>query len=288
MHSMTGYVSRCFEFDDFSIFIEIKSLNSKYLEIKFNLPIHLEYMVNRFRDILRKSVKRGRVDVNVTLIAKEKMEYKLLKALVEKYYSIFRRIEEDTGYRLNLSFSDLFSLRSVFSSLGEAFSIPVPEEKLEKNFQETVEDFQRFRLREGDLARADIAMYIDVIERSLKSIESDYPSLVVRYKEQLKNKIRELIDAEIDENRLVMEACIFATKADVSEEISRMRGHLASMRSLIDSGRSCGRELDFITQELHREINTLGSKVPEYSVSEQVVFIKTSIEKIKEQVKNIE
>jgi uncharacterized protein (TIGR00255 family) len=285
---MTGYVSRCFEFEDFSIFIEIKSLNSKYLEIKFNIPIHLEHMANRLRDILRKSVKRGRVDVYITLIAKEELEYRLLKALVEKYYAIFRKIEGDIGYSLNVSFSDLLSLRSVFSSPGEAFSIPVPEEALEKNFQETVEDFQKFRLKEGELARSDIMLYIDMIEKSLKCIESDYPSVVVKYKEQLKSRIRELIDAEIDETRLLMEAGLFATKADVSEEISRMRGHLASMRSLIDSGRSCGRELDFITQELHREINTLGSKVPEYSVSEQVVFIKSSIEKIKEQVRNIE
>lgn len=285
---MTGYVSKSFEFDDFSIFIEIKSLNSKFLEIKFNLPVYIEHMENRLRQILKNYVKRGKVDVFVMVTAKEQMEYRLLRALIDKYHTIVRRIEADTGYSFQVSLSDLLSLRAIFSTPDESFSITIPEEKFEKNFKETVESFQRFRLREGDITKSEIMGYIEMIENSLNRIELSYPSVIVKYQQQLRNKIRELIDAKVDETRLIMEACIFANKVDVSEEISRMRGHLSNMKSILETDGSCGRELDFITQEVHREINTLGAKVPDYAVSEQVVLIKTNLEKIKEQVRNIE
>jgi len=124
--------------------------------------------------------------------------------------------------------------------------------------------------------------------KSLKKIEDACPAVVERYKAQIKQRIQELLDDKVDETRLMIDVGIFASKVDISEEISRINSHVERAVGLIESKESCGRELDFIIQELHREINTIGSKVGDYAVSEEVINTKTMLEKIKEQVRNIE
>jgi len=288
VYSMTGFAFRSFEFEDCSLFIEIKSLNNKFLEMRIKLPFQMEHFEEMFRGIVKKYVKRGKLDVSIRVVAKEQMEYNFVRALLQKYSGIMHKLEEDTGYSLDISVSELLSLTTFFNSYSDIAVVSIPENALRKAFIQTIEEFQDSRFREGENTREDIVLYIHSILESVGAIESMSPAIIDKYKAQLREKISELIDGRMDETRVLMEVGVFANKIDISEEISRIRGHLNKMLNIIQKDGSCGRELDFMSQEVNREINTIGSKVPDYSISEKVVDMKTNLEKIKEQVRNIE
>jgi uncharacterized protein (TIGR00255 family) len=285
---MTGYASRSFEFEEYTLFIEIRSLNNRFLELRFKLPFHLERFEEMLRKRLKTQVKRGKVDVFVKLSAKEQMEMRLLQELFTKYGRLLHMIEENTDLRIQVSMTDLLSLRHYFNDGDEIAGIDISDTDFENCFLGVLERFQKSRLAEGEMTRVEIESHLRDIDESTDRIESVYPDVVERYREQLRGKIRELIDADIDETRLLMEAAVFANKVDISEEVSRIRSHIVKMRDTAKSGGACGRELDFISQEINREVNTVGAKVPDYQISESAVRIKTALDKIKEQVRNIE
>ncbi len=288
MNSMTGYASYSFEYEEYTVFIEIRSLNNKFLDIKFKIPFYLEFLEETLRRIMKEYVKRGKIDVFVKVVAKEKMERKLLKEMFEKYRGIISEIEDEAEHHLMVSLSELITLRSFFSGTDEGVRISIPEEELIKMYRTTVQEFQKSRNAEGEMTRAELIEYVEEVESFLQKVESEYPPVIDKHKEQLRRKIRELIDSQLDETRLMMEIALFANKVDISEEISRIKGHLKKIKVTLQKDRANGRELDFILQEVNREINTIGSKVPDYSVSENVVEMKMILEKIKEQVRNIE
>ncbi len=285
---MTGYAVQSFEFKEYTIFIEIRSLNNKFLEIKFKLPLYLEYMEEKLRALLRRTVKRGKVEVLVKVVAKEEMELRMLRELFSKYGRLISTVEKDADFRLQMSLSDLLSLRYFFNDFSEFTRIEIPEEDLERCFLDTVEKFQESRRAEGEMTRVELEMHISEIYDIVQKIESLYPAVVDRFREQISERVRELIGSEIDETRVMMEVAVYANKVDISEEVSRIKNHVKKMREIIKGDGACGRELDFISQELNREINTVGAKAPDYAISESAVMIKTALEKIKEQVRNIE
>jgi uncharacterized protein (TIGR00255 family) len=285
---MTGYAALSFDFQEYSLFIEIRSLNSKFLEVKFKLPFYLEHMEEKLRRVVKGNVKRGKVDVLVKVVAKEQIELRMLRELFSKYGRLLGMIEEETSISMQPSVSDLLALRYFFNDVEEMTRVEIQEEKLEDCFQQTVRRFQQSRNEEGLMTRDELKIHLQEIARVIENIEAIYPSVVDSYREQLKEKVEELIGSQIDETRLLMEVAVFANKVDVSEEISRIKSHVRKMDEIIDAGGTCGRELDFISQELNREINTIGAKVPDYRISEGAVQIKTALEKIKEQVRNIE
>jgi uncharacterized protein (TIGR00255 family) len=285
---MTGYAALSFDFEEYSLSIEIRSLNSKFLEIKFKLPFYLEHMEEKLRRVMKGEVKRGKVDVFIRVVAKEQVELRMLRELFSKYGRLLGMIEEETSLSLQPSLSDLIALRYLFNDAEETTHVEIEEEGLEECFRQAVRRFQQSRNEEGLMTRSELKTHLEEIAGVIDSIEEIYPSVVDSYREQLKEKVEELIGSQIDETRLLMEVAVFANKADVSEEISRIKSHVRKMDEVIDAGGTCGRELDFISQELNREINTVGAKVPDYRISEGAVQIKTALEKIKEQVRNIE
>jgi uncharacterized protein (TIGR00255 family) len=287
VYSMTGYASRSFEYEGYTIFIELKSLNNRYLEVRFKLPPSLEGMEEKFRRILRGTVSRGKVDVGIRLAANQQVEFDILREQMRKYYGIVRRIAEEEGYDFGVSLSELLSLRSLMSGENTG-KTPIPDEEMERIFGETLSDFQESRSIEGVETARHIEGFIREIDDRLGEIDTMIPEVVARYRDTLRKRIQELIDDRVDEMRLVMEVGIFANKVDIAEEVSRIRAHIERMRKILATGGVCGRELDFVSQEVHREINTVGAKVPDYFVSEKAVEIKTSLEKIKEQVRNLE
>lgn len=288
MYSMTGFAFKNFEFEVCTLFIEIKSLNNKFLEMRIKLPFQMEHFEEMIRSTVKKRVKRGKLDVNIRVVAKEQMEYDFVRALLQKYSEIMRKLEEDTGYSLNISVSELLSLASFFNSYSDIATVSISEDALREAFVQTIEDFQDSRLREGENTKEDITAYIQAILESVESVDRMSPAVIDKYKTQLQEKINELISGKMDETRVLMEVGVFANKIDISEEISRIKGHLKKMLHIIKKDGSCGRELDFMSQEVNREINTIGAKVPDYAISEKVIDMKTSLEKIKEQVRNIE
>ena len=288
MNSMTGYAAQSFEFDEYTLFIEIRSLNNKFLETRFKVPFYLEYFEEKLRRLLKNYVKRGKVEVLVKIAAKEEMELRMLRELFSRYGRLLSEVEKETGSRVQVSLSDLLSLRYFFNSTEEMGRIEIKDEDFEKCFIQTVELFQESRRAEGEMTKAELQSYLAEINGIIEKIEATYPTVVDSYRAQLKEKVQELIGSQIDEMRLMMEVAVYANKADISEEISRIKGHVRKMEEIIQSSGTCGRELDFISQELNREINTVGAKVPDYTISECAVQIKTALEKIKEQVRNIE
>jgi len=288
VYSMTGFAFKNFEFEVCTLFIEIKSLNNKFLEMRIKLPFQMEHFEEMIRSTVKKRVKRGKLDVNIRVVAKEQMEYDFVRALLQKYSEIMRKLEEDTGYSLNISVSELLSLASFFNSYSDIATVSISEDALREAFVQTIEDFQDSRLREGENTKEDITAYIQAILESVESVDRMSPAVIDKYKTQLQEKINELISGKMDETRVLMEVGVFANKIDISEEISRIKGHLKKMLHIIKKDGSCGRELDFMSQEVNREINTIGAKVPDYAISEKVIDMKTSLEKIKEQVRNIE
>ena len=285
---MTGYAQKSVESGDYTLLCEIKSLNNKFLEMKFRLPPYLFGLESKLRQMLKSSIKRGKVEVFIRVDVKENLEFDLIKSLLKRYYNIIKVIEGETDLKVQVAISELLSLRNLLGQRDEYSFIQIPDEKVVAIFTQTLNAFQESRHIEGDNTKKDLITYIKDITNSLKKIKKKCPKVTQRYKNQLKERINELINSKVDEARLMMEVGIFSSKLDISEEISRISGHIGKMVVLIKSHESCGRELDFIVQELNREINTIGSKVPDFTVSEEVVLTKTSLEKIKEQVRNIE
>jgi uncharacterized protein (TIGR00255 family) len=289
VNSMTGYAALNFEYDEYTLNIEIRSLNNKFLDIRFKLPLYLEYMEERLRRILKIHVRRGKVDVTVKVAAKEQMELRVLKAIVSKYVRILNEVKRESDVELEVSLSDLLSLRHFFNETEDMTRIELDEKRFEACFIQTIERFQESRRAEGEMTKAEIQAHIREINETIGKIEALSPAVMETYRTQLKEKIRELIGSQIDETRLMMEVAVYANKTDISEELSRVKNHVRRMEETLEcSNAACGRELDFIGQEINREINTLGAKVPEYSISECAVRIKAALEKIKEQVRNIE
>jgi uncharacterized protein (TIGR00255 family) len=314
---MTGYASKAFEYQGFNILIEIKSLNNKFLDVRFRLPSSLGFagpgpvsatkgassskgvtqqqgistpgsLEWRLRRIIKRHINRGKIDVYISLTAEEDYEFTMIKSMIDRYYGIIKKIEDETSISIQLSLSEILLMKNMLNPHEDIVRTDIPEDVIEGIFAETLEAFQESRRIEGEDTREDIYGCIEMIKKSLKKIEKEYQPIVDRYKIQLKEKIRDLVDEKLDETRLVIEAGIYAGRVDVSEEISRIKGHTDKMLRTIKSDGSCGRELDFITQEINREINTIGSKVPDFSVAESVITVKTYLERIREQVRNIE
>jgi uncharacterized protein (TIGR00255 family) len=326
---MTGYASKGFEYRGFHILIEIKSLNNKFLDVRFRLPSSLGFgnsgMVHppgsapssgrassgggpsshegapyprktitpgslewRLRKIIKQHINRGKIDVFISLTAEEDHEFTVIKSMIDRYYGIIKKIEDETSINIQISLYEILLMKNLLNPHEDIVRTDIPGEVIEDMFVETLTAFQESRRLEGEDTKDDIFGCIEKIKKSLKKIEKEYPPIVEKYKKQLKEKIKDLVDEKLDESRLAIEAGIYASKVDVSEEISRINGHTEKILRTMKTDGSCGRELDFITQEINREINTIGSKVPDFGVAENVITVKTYLERIREQVRNIE
>jgi uncharacterized protein (TIGR00255 family) len=235
VNSMTGYAALNFDYKEYTLYIEIRSLNNKFLEIRFRLPLYLEYLEDRLRRILKRDIKRGKVDVTVKVGAKEQMERRMLQEMVSKYGRILEEVQDESQVKLDVSLSDMLSLRYLFNEADALAAVEVDEKDFENGFIRTIEVFKESRRREGEMTKAEIQSYIDDINEIIQRIESLSPAVVETYRNQLKEKIQELIGSQIDETRLMMEVAVFANKADISEELSRVKNHVAKMEETLES-----------------------------------------------------
>ena len=289
MFSMTGYAQRQIDFEDYTLMVEMKSLNNKYLELRFHLPYGFESLEYDLRKLVKSVISRGKLDAYLRVTVQKSKEIEIVKELIAYYYEIIKQAEEQIQASINFSIADILSLKNYlnpYDQLGAAKDIP--REVISKLFMDALKDLLEERKREGEATKKNIEECIKNIENDIKDIEERYPKTVDKFKENLREKITELIDDKVDETRIMMEVGIYANKIDINEEIIRLKEHLKKMKKTINLNQPIGRNLDFIVQEMHREINTIGSKVPDYFISEKVVDVKSQLEKIKEQVRNIE
>ncbi len=292
IRSMTGYGKGESSNDEIRIKVELKSVNNRYLDISVKLPRYLLYLEESIKRAVKEKLNRGKVDVFINL------EYENISSLEVKVdiplAMNFKKALEDLKEQLHLE--DVIRLNNI---LSVSDIIKTEKTELDDNTlwtllkeatDEAVSNIVLMREAEGNQLKEDMLDKVFRIEELVGIIAEKAPLVVEEYKKKLNEKIVSLLDnpAIIDEDRLALEVAIFADKSSIDEEITRMKSHILQFKSIIEEDGAVGRKLDFLIQEFNREVNTIGSKSSDAEIANHVVELKSEIEKIREQVQNIE
>ncbi|MDU5807822.1 MAG: YicC/YloC family endoribonuclease [Finegoldia magna] len=291
MKSMTGFGSSSLELEDCSIDIEIKSVNNRYLDFNFSMPSYLNFMLEDMKSLIKNKLKRGRVDVYIKIkkyqlaVDSVDINYELAQKIKEKLDSLNEKLDmkSDINVRDLVKYDDVMSF--TYKDLDNEFL----HDNILKVLNEAVNKIYSMRSTEGDNLREDLSTNLSKIEEEISKISSFTENSVKEYRENLFNKISELLDEEkIDKDRMYLEVALMADKVDINEELKRFDSHIVQFKSAMDMKDCIGRKLDFIIQEMNREINTISSKSNDENISVCVIEVKSLIEKLREQVQNIE
>jgi uncharacterized protein (TIGR00255 family) len=288
MKSMTGYACREITGEDITLSVEIKAYNSRFLELSVNLPPWLSSLEPRIRDLMSFRIGRGKIEITVRLRehnAKISVSVNTEAALAyQKAVSLLAeslKTGEKPGLSLILGMEGVLEVEK--SRDDDRYW-----KHIEPVLLKAAEEFEAERLREGRHTEADIFSHIGVIEAAVEAVAAQAPALEASIKENLRSRFAELLGNQIDENRVLAETAVLLVKYSISEEISRLSSHLAEFRAETRRNPSPGKKLDFLCQEINREINTIGSKTTVLEVSRAVVDMKDALENVREQLRNIE
>ena len=293
IYSMTGFGRGIAQNEKYKITAELKSVNHKYLDINVKLPHRLAGFENEIRGIVKNHAARGKIDVfiGVEVFGAGDRAVRYNSELAKEYFDIFTQIKTELGLSDEISLKDVASMPEVVT-VCEADG---EDEEIASLLKESVSAaavlFAKHRADEGERLSGDILLKLDEMRKSVDEIEKASPLVIEKYKEKLSEKIKEYLgNVEIDENRILTEVAVFADKTCVDEETVRLKSHIESMKEalLCDAAEPVGKKLDFIAQEMNREANTTLSKSGDIGISQVAVLLKTTIEKIREQVQNIE
>lgn len=291
MKSMTGFGSSSLELEDCSIDIEIKSVNNRYLDFNFSMPSYLNFMLEDMKSLIKNKLKRGRVEVYIKIkkyqlsVDSVDINYELAQKIKEKLDSLNQKLD----MRSDISVRDLVKYDDVMTFTYKDLDNEFLHDNILKVLDEAVNKIYSMRSIEGYNLREDLSTNLSKIEDQISKISSLTENSVKEYRENLFNKISELLDEEkIDKDRMYLEVALMADKADINEELKRFDSHIVQFKSTMDIKDCIGRKLDFIIQEMNREINTISSKSNDESISVCVIEVKSLIEKLREQVQNIE
>jgi len=289
--SMTGF-GRCEVVENNRKFaVEMKSVNHRYLDVNIKMPKKLNFFESAIRSELKSFMSRGKVDIFITCedFNENTTSVRYNKELAGEYLKYLRQMGEDFGLEADIKVASLSRYPDVFVMEEQT----VDEEELWKELQKAVvgaaEMFVQSRITEGENLRTDLIEKLDGMLKLVDFISERSPGIVAEYRQRLEEKVRELLgDAVLDEGRILTEVTIFADKICVDEEIVRLRSHIESTKATLLAGGSIGRKLDFIAQEMNREANTILSKANALEISNCAIELKTEIEKVREQIQNIE
>ncbi len=289
--SMTGFGRGHEVLGGRDITVEIRAVNHRYYEFSCRIPRSLGFMEEKLKSLLQGKINRGKVEVSVLVYNVDAPDEKISinKEVVKEYIEALRSVKDEFGLNDDLSLSNIMRIPDAFTVI----KTEADEEQLwadVKCVAETALDkFIAMRETEGERMKADILSRLSTIEGWVGIVEERSPAIVEDYRKKLYDRMCEVLNnANIDENRILLEAGIFSEKTAVDEETVRLRSHIAQFRSMLDSADAIGRKLDFLVQEMNRETNTIGSKVQDIEVTRIVVDQKSEIEKIREQIQNIE
>ena len=289
--SMTGYGKSEQTIDSLNVAVEIKSVNHRYFEFSARVPREYGFLEEKLKKYCNSLITRGKVEcyVSVEDLEEREMEVNVNETLAAGYVKALKELSERFGLKDDISAVTLSRYPDVIT-LHKASE---DEERIwnaVKTVAETaVSKFIEMRETEGSKLRGDILSRADYIIECVEFIEGRSPETVREYNEKLKQRMKELLgDAAVDEQRLLNEAAIYADKIAVDEETVRLRSHISQLREFMNSSEAIGRKLDFLVQEINREANTIGSKAQDVDIAKKVIAIKAEVEKIREQVRNIE
>ncbi len=291
IRSMTGYGRGRGVKNGRDITVELKSVNHKYFEFNCRTPRGYTFLEEKLKALFRESISRGKVDCFVTVrdVEGTAEEVTLNGELAKTYVSALRGVSEELDLRDDLSLSTLLRFPDVFSVTERELDEEQVWTDVADVAKEALEAFLAMRTTEGAKLRDDIVVRGDRVLEMVSQIETRSPELVAAYRQKLTEKIAEVVvDRNIDEARVLTEAAIFADKIAVDEETVRLRSHIGQLKTMLSGDAVVGRKLDFLVQEMNREINTTGSKNSDLVITGIVVDVKSEIEKIREQIQNIE
>ena len=291
--SMTGFGRYELAENGKKITIELKSVNHRYLDINIRMPKKFNSMETDIRNILKTNVVRGKVDVFISYedLQNAALGLKYNKELAGAYLEYFRQMDSDfdlgtessiTPYAL-ARFPDVLTMEDVSEVDESVWSF------IKNALVKAIENFEASKAKEGEALKNDLLEKLDVMLDDIALAEERYPQILAEYESKLRTKLEEFLEnTQIDEGRIAAEMVIFADKLCTDEEIVRLRNHVVTMKQVLESGGEAGRRLDFMAQEMNREANTLLSKANDFRTSQIGIELKTTIEKIREQIQNIE
>ncbi|EMA6341236.1 YicC/YloC family endoribonuclease [Bacillus cytotoxicus] len=288
--SMTGFGRAKVEKDAFQITVEMKSVNHRFLEMNIRLPKQMMVFEDKIRKIIAEKVRRGRIEVSISIAGEGLVERKLSVnwSLLDQYKSIMEDVKMKFQLQDSITLQQLMTMPEV-TAIEEVENV---NEQFEHSLYEAVRQaahmLKTMRDGEGERLHKDIAHRLQEIHNCVDAIIPHAPIVVQRYRERLENRLKEIHSQDLDEQRVLTEVAMFAERSDIHEELVRLQSHLDQFREALELKEPVGRKMDFIVQEMHREINTIGSKANDLTISKYVVEMKNNLEKIREQVQNIE
>ena len=289
--SMTGYGRAEYADEDLKIAVEIKSVNNRYLDIGIKMPRQLGMLEAGIRAELKKYISRGKVDVYITYedLKEANMQVKYNSKIAGEYLKYLRQMAQEYGLDDDIRVSTLSKYPDVLTMEEEPMDPVQLWDRLRAVVDEAAENFREARVREGEFLRNDLIGKLNEMQEHVDFITERSPQIVAAYRQRLYDKVKELIgDAVIDDSRIVQEVTIYADKVCVDEELVRLQSHIKATREALDGSEGVGRKLDFIAQEMNRESNTILSKSDNLEVSDRAIELKTTVEKVREQIQNIE
>ena len=289
--SMTGF-GRCEVLKDSRKFtVELKSVNHRYLDVNIRMPKKLNFFETSIRTLLKSYADRGKVDIFITYedLSQSQVSVKYNAALAAEYLKYLNQMAEEFSLDNDVRVSTLSRYPEVFT-MEECSE---DEDELWNGLKEALEgafsQFVEMRTKEGERLKEDILLKLDLLSEQIRFIEERSPQIIAEYRTKLEEKMRELLeDTQIDDNRIAAEVILFADKICTDEEVVRLKSHIQHMKETLEESNGSGRKLDFIAQEMNREANTILSKANDLDISNRAISLKTEIEKIREQIQNIE
>lgn len=289
--SMTGFGSAKGTVEGIEVTVELKSVNNRYLDTSVRLPRSFMFAEETIKSAVQSHISRGKVDVFVSIntAMADDMTVVVNKPLLKGYIDAIKQISDEYEIPADMTAMTVSRFPDVLSVEKKELDADAVAEGIKEIAEQALNDFDSMRLREGEKLRDDVLSKLETINGLVAVIEENAPKTVVEYRERLLQKLNEVIGiAGIDESRIITEAAIFADKVAVDEETVRLRSHMAQLKTMINGSSPTGRKIDFLIQEFNREANTIGSKCQNADIAHTVVDLKSEIEKIREQIQNIE
>lgn len=290
--SMTGFGRGEYKDDNYYFLVECKTINHKYSDINIRLPRKISFLEDKARNLVKDYVKRGRADLYIKfdLLGNEDVSLKFDEGLAIQYVEILNNIKNKFGLIDDISVMNIAKLPEIIKTEEKEEDEDLVWSMLKEALEEALINLKDMRTEEGQKLAEDIKMRCDLLNNYIEEIEKYSYNVVIDYKEKLTNRISEILEnpSIIDENRLAQEVAIYADKSSITEEIVRFKSHIIQLKNTVSKQESIGRKIDFLIQEMNRETNTIGSKSSDLNITNLVVEVKSELEKIREQIQNIE
>ncbi|MBQ8649489.1 MAG: YicC family protein [Clostridia bacterium] len=291
VRSMTGFGRAKETVGDLTVTVEFKAVNHRYFEFSSRIPRVYGFLDEKLSNLCKQRVTRGKIEASVLIEdnSQSSAVVEINSSLAEAYIGELKKTAKKYGLKNDVKVSSLIGLPDMFKVRQQQLSDETVTEAVLKVAELALDAFVAMREKEGEKLFADVSSRADYILKKVEFVENRSPETVKEYREKIEQKIKELLgDIKVDEQRLLTETAVFADKVAVAEETVRLRSHISQLLGLMETPEAVGRKLDFIVQEMNREANTIGSKAQDIDIAHTVVDIKSEIEKIREQIQNIE